>query len=367
MNVLVLCSSYPEENLKYGGMFFHVRNKYYIQKGIGVTVLCFKATHDYIIDGVQVIALKSYEMRKADYIVDILISHAPDMTFHYPFLLRYGFRFKRIVFVFHGFEVLNYRNFIPVDYAYISPDNWLKRLKFRFVDLLKRILWKCYIVFCIKKIHCVFVSAWMYDEFLKWIKLPPLVVNQLKGKSCVISNSVDISFETNSYDYDCEKLYDFITIRGNLDASKYGVDIVADLARNNSQYKFVVIGKGSFFDYNNKPENLLWIDEVLNHMDIISYLNKSRCALMPTRCDAQGLMMCEMATFGIPVITSDIQICKDVFREFENVDYIDNNNLNEDLSVYLDNLLAKISFKKHTRYFAKETCDLEVDLLNEII
>ena len=36
---------------------------------------------------------------------------------------------------------------------------------------------------------------------------------------------------------------------------------------------------------------------------------------MPTRADAQGVMACEMATFGIPLITSNIDVCKEVFKE----------------------------------------------------
>ena len=88
-----------------------------------------------------------------------------------------------------------------------------------------------------------------------------------------------------------------------------------------------MIGKGKFFEYNEKAQNLQWIDKVLNHEEIIDILNNSKCALMPTRTDAQGLMMCEMASFGIPLITSDIPVCHEIFDEFSNVALLNNENI----------------------------------------
>ena len=47
---------------------------------------------------------------------------------------------------------------------------------------------------------------------------------------------------------------------------------------------------------------------------------------MPTRTDAQGLMMCEMAAFGIPLITSNIPVCHvpAILKYTRNVYYIGN-------------------------------------------
>ena len=45
---------------------------------------------------------------------------------------------------------------------------------------------------------------------------------------------------------------------------------------------------------------------------MIAILNSAKCALMPTRTDAQGVMMCEMVAFGMPLITSDIPVCHEV-------------------------------------------------------
>lgn len=56
---------------------------------------------------------------------------------------------------------------------------------------------------------------------------------------------------------------------------------------------------------------------------------------MPTRTDAQGLMMCEMAAFGIPVITSDIPVCHEVFDGAENVYFIRNEDGKRDMGEFV--------------------------------
>ena len=80
--------------------------------------------------------------------------------------------------------------------------------------------------------------------------------------------------------------------------------------------------------------------------------------------DAQGVMACEMATFGIPLITSDIPVCREVFSDFGNVTYISN----EKCDISLEGIYDKISnkFRKNEKYFAKNTCGKEVRLLNEL-
>lgn len=41
-------------------MYVHVRNKYYIQHGIDVTVLSFATKTDYVIDNIRVITEATY-------------------------------------------------------------------------------------------------------------------------------------------------------------------------------------------------------------------------------------------------------------------------------------------------------------------
>ena len=66
MKVLVLVEDYPSNTSKIL-MYVHVRNKYYMKKGMEVTVLSFKAKEKYNIDGINVITLKDYKANKEKY------------------------------------------------------------------------------------------------------------------------------------------------------------------------------------------------------------------------------------------------------------------------------------------------------------
>ena len=88
---------------------------------------------------------------------------------------------------------------------------------------------------------------------------------------------------------------------------------------DHSMYYIPFYKTDEYFDIYEKAKNIEWLDKTCNHNEIIKLLNEAKCALMPTRTDAQGLMACEMATFGIPLITSDIPVCHEIFDEFKNV------------------------------------------------
>src|SRR5699024_7946046 len=156
-------------------------------------------------------------------------------------------------------------------------------------------------------------------------------------------------------------------IRNNLDGSKYSIDIVTDIAKKNPSYHFCVIGKGFFYEYNHKPKNLTWIDKSLRHEEIIGYLNQSKCALIPTRLDAQGVMACEMATFGIPVITSNIDVSTEVFDEFLNVGFISNHEQNDHVDYLFHELVKGVPYKKNDKYFSRNTTLKEVQLFENLI
>ncbi|MDD4364065.1 MAG: glycosyltransferase, partial [Atribacterota bacterium] len=216
--------------------------------------------------------------------------------------------------------------------------------------------------------HFVFVSNWLYQMFLKFFNIEFEKIDQRKQ---IIYNSVGKKFEKNVYDSKSEKVYDFITIRNNLDGSKYAIDIVAKIAKINPKYIFCVIGKGNYFKYNEKPKNIVWIDKSLNHDEILIFLNKSTCALLPTRADAQGVMACELATFGIPLITSDIDVSREIFIDFENVEFIDNKADKIDIEPLYQNLINRLSIekkiKRNKKYFSENTILKEIKLFEKII
>ena len=60
MKILEIVAGYPDLNGGKASSFIHTRNLYYIQHGITPIVLNFRTDTDYVIDGVQVICLKTF-------------------------------------------------------------------------------------------------------------------------------------------------------------------------------------------------------------------------------------------------------------------------------------------------------------------
>ncbi|MBE5878733.1 MAG: glycosyltransferase family 4 protein [Lachnospiraceae bacterium] len=361
IKALVLATFYPSENGKEAHRFVHVRNLYYQEQGIDVTVLCFGTKEDYVYENIRVISLKTYKRQKEEY--DLLISHQANIRNHYLFLKKYSKRFPHIVFFFHGHEVLRFSKTYPKPYDYVTNSS-LKVMARDVYDCFKLFIWKKYIPRLIDKSKLVFVSKWMLEEFLKATKLQ---FSDIDGHYEITYNGVGKAFQENEYNSKIDKQYDFVTIRSNLDGSKYCIDVVNELARNNSQYKFLVVGKGEFFSHNVKADNITWCDKTMNHDEIIKTLQTARCALMPTRTDAQGLMMCEMATFGMPVITSDLPVCHEALDGFANVAMISNEVFNCDLGEICEKLESGMPYVKDERYFSENTSAHEVCIFNSIM
>lgn len=359
MKLLILCENYP--NLEGGRAmaFAHTRNLAYSQAGINVEVLNFSSKLDYVIDGVNVYSVSSIKNKDINE-YDIVVSHAPNIRNHLPFLLKHIRSIKNLVFFFHGHEVLK------INAVYSKPYDFIKesgiRVTFQNIyDELKFFLLRIFISFYYKKIFFVFVSSWMKEQFFHWIHPNESFV---RGRNAITYNSVSSVFEKMSYTYSSPKEYDYITIRSNLDGSKYAIDIVNDLAKSNPNNKFLVIGKGDFFNHYSKADNITWLNCTLKQSEMIEWMNKSRCALMPTRTDAQGVMMCEMEAFGMPVITSDIPVCHEVFDGFENVGFIKN----EKTDIQLSPIYNRISpfHGKHEKYFLKNTSAREIALFKSL-
>lgn len=359
MRLLVLATDYPKENESVALMYIHTRNQYYLQHDINVTVLNFNAKENYVLDGVKVVTLNDYKKNNNHY--DMLISHAPNLRNHYLFLKKYDRDFPHIVFFFHGHEVLKISEAYPKPYHYMKTSSGTIH---KIYDIFKLKMWKRYFTKNLYKFHFVFVSQWMYDMFLKSVQVNP---EQIYGKKHIIYNAIGEDFEICHYDYRSDKEYDFITIRAYLDNSKYAIDIVTRIAIMNPKYKFCVVGKGEFFKHIVKPDNLIWIDKNLSHKEIIGFLNKSYCALLPTRADSQGVMACEMAAFGIPLITSNIDVCKEVFDGINNVEYVDNEATEIDIDPIFQKVLNMSDKKRNTKYYAENTIGKEIELFNKIL
>lgn len=358
MKILVLAEDYPNNQGSVSLMYIHTRNLYYVQHGLNVEVLSFRARESYTYEGISVITEAEYTKRKTEY--GLLILHAANVKNHYRFLKKYGKLFKRFVFFYHGHEVLRINEAYSKPYPYVSRSR-VKECLQDIYDSFKLCIWRNYLPKIKDKSHFVFVSKWMYDEFLKSTKIPEKV---LEGKTSITYNCVGETFEKERYDDKNEKKYDFVTVRGNLDGSKYSVDIVNRLAFNTPNAKFLLVGKGKFFNHYEKAPNIEWRSQTMGHKEIAQALQSSRFALMPTRTDAQGLMMCEMAAFGIPVITSDIPVCHEVFDGFCNAFFIDNH----DESASLEEFVQKTGeCVKDDRFYKENTISKELCLIHRVL
>lgn len=357
MKILVLVEDYPSLS-SHSMMYVHVRNQYYKKNNIDVTVLSFRAKKNYKYEGINVITLNTYQEKTKNF--DILICHAPNIKHHYIFLKKNQKKFNKIIFFFHGHEILKINETYPQKYEWIKNKN--NKLIRGIYDNIKIILWRKEIKKLLSKSHLIFVSKWLYDRFLYYIHINP---QKIDNHVSIINNSVGEIFEKENYDIDSKKEYDFITIRGSaLDRSEHAIDIVTKLAEINPNNTFLVIGNGNFYNYNKIPPNLTFMNKILTHEQMIEYLNLSKCALLPTRHDTQGVSTCEMITFGIPTITSRIEVCKEIFDNIDNIKFIENDNLEE---VNLDNILMELRsalpYKKTERYFAKNTIQKEIEIM----
>lgn len=361
MKALVLVSDYPNNSGGLSLAYVRTRNVYYLSHGTDVEVLNFSSPEEYIIDGIPVHSKKWFSKDKASSF-DLLICHAPNLRNHYVFLHNYGNLFNKKVFFFHGHEVLNINKVYSKPYSFIK-NNRAKEFLQNSYDTIKLYLWRKYFEKNSSSCHCIFVSNWMRDEFYKWTKLNPSI---LKEREYITYNSVGEVFEKKCWNRNSKKEYDYITIRAYLDGSKYSVDIVNDLAWNNPDKKFLLVGRGEFFNHFKKAPNIKWIDKRLNHKEMCDLLDISKCALMPTRTDAQGVMMCEMAAYGMPLITSDIPVCHEVFNGFTGIGFINNDNIN---SCDINRIYTQIDSgaMKNPRYFFNIVGSIELETLIKIV
>lgn len=361
-SVLVAVENYPgsTSGKAVSHQFVHVRNLYYQSLGVGVTVVSFAEKGSYIFEGIEVISVNEYRQRGEHY--DLLLCHQPNLKHHLPFCLRHSDDFHGMVFFFHGHEVLKVSRTYPKPYPYVKTNPIAVALRDLY-DEMKFRVWRRYFSMVRESSFFVFVSQWMYDEFMKWLRVDRAF---LSDHAHVIPNCIGSAFEDNHYDPEPEPEFDLITIRGNLDTSKYALDLVVESAAANPGLNYLVIGKGDFFNHFQQPANLLWLDSTLSHDEIIKYLNKARCALMPTRTDAQGLMMCEMASFGIPLITSDIPVCHEVLDQFENVGFLPNDGFGCELSLLINQIPPRRA-TKFSPFSKRNTIGKEVELMRIII
>lgn len=314
--ILVVVENYPNNDGGKALMYVHTRCLEYQKTGISLDVLSFSAQNPYVIDGISVITTK--EVAITNYTV--VAMHAPNIKHHYRFLKRNYKTIPHIIIFFHGHEI------VRINKVYPNLFSWERGIKKRIIhgvyDSVKLLIWHNFFPIINFKTSFVFVSNSLLSDFKEYVQLESEITDVH-----IINNGVSKTFRTKSYSLYGKKDFDYITVRSNLDASTYCIDLLCDVARKLKDKRFLLIGRGKYFKYNEKPENIHWINEVLDHERLCNYLDQSKCALMFTRRDTQGVMSCELATYGIPLITSNLPVCHEMLDDFSNVTFIDNNNI----------------------------------------
>jgi glycosyltransferase involved in cell wall biosynthesis len=315
MKVLVLTSTYPSSEQIYAMGFIHARIKYYQKNGIEVSFSC-KAPYSY--DGVNIFPNSSL-IEASKY--DAIIAHAPNLKHHIRFLLPKINQIKKLFFIFHGHEVLHLNRYAPDPFPLLkSKSYFLKKIIRQIYDSIKIFIMRKFIASNINKnLRLIFVSKWLYRNFLVNVKIPSA---QIEKRFNIIHNCASEFFIATKHNPTNAK-YDFICIRP-YDESRCGIDIIVKLAEQNPNLSFHVYGQGKYFEVYKKPINVTVFSHYVPNDKIPELLNNYRAALMPTRQDSQGVMVSEMLTYGMPVITSDILVAKQMFKDFPNAFFISN-------------------------------------------
>lgn len=354
--ILILTENYPDYDVPYAMSYVHSRNLEYIKQNVDVDVMNFSAKGKYEFENVNV--LSRFDLIEFDQ-YDAVFSHAPNLKNHLKLLLSNINKIKVLVFFFHGHEVLKINEYYPEKYSWQRKHSTLKVLFQNSYDYLKLFLIKSFIKKFRKKIKVVYVSSWMREAARNCLGLNE---NLPYLKEYIINNPANYIFVENKYQFlPKDKLGDFITIRP-LDDRKYAVDLVVEMARNNPEYIFHIYGKGEYFKYNKQPGNVVVYDKFINQSEIPKLLNYYKCALMPTRLDAQGVMMCEIATYGMPLITSNLDVCKEMLSDFKNVQLVCNDKF---ATFKVNSVFDKQECQLNRRFDAENIARKELEILND--
>lgn len=356
--ILVACVDYPNIDNR-ALQYVHARNKGYVEAGVHVEVLNFSIEQDYEYEGIFVHSYNTIKKNIGLFHDYILVCHAPNIRNHYRFIKRYRKVFIDIVFFFHGHEIVEQIKAYPKPYDFRRL-SVVKKFMLSGYDKLKIQIWKRYFHKKNTISKLVFVSNTLLSEFRNNMEFQQ---EDLVNRAVVINNSVGDIFEQYKYDWFCSKKYDFITIRSDIDSSVYCIDLVCSIAEQNKNKSFLLIGKGEYFEYNQRPHNLQHINTSLPQEQLIKYINESKVALMPTRRDSQGVMSCELATFGIEVITSDLAVCHEMFDEFENVIMLSESDMEREI---IENDFFTTKKITNYKYYKYNTIEKEVELLERV-
>ena len=319
MKICVVCQNYPSEAAPEVMAFTHARNLMYARAGHDVVVLNFSAKASYEWDGIAVWTEAKIAPQISAF--DIMVFHAPNLRNHLRYMIQHRRQIRAKVLIAHGFEFITWLEQVGRPFAFrLNLKFRLRMVLMNLYDRAKIKIWARYIQSRTRdKLNLVFVSDWLRRSVEHCLGFALAGV----ANTTEINNPVHPIFLERRYQPDTVKDADFVTIR-SFDEPKYAVDIVVEVARRNPQWTFHLFGYGEYFKHYEPPPNLTVRCQRFRQSQLPDLLDRYRAALLPTRWDSQGVLMCEMACFGMPLVVSDLPICHLMVGEFENVVFIQN-------------------------------------------
>lgn len=354
--VYVLTETYPSYESKYQMAFIHPRVKGYLTAGFNVEIISFRANESYTYDGVRILTVSDAEQELKHSDGFIIMSHSPNLRHHIPFIKKWDNRISSLILFFHGHESLPLNKYYPKPFRY-DKKGLINYYVHRLYDPIKLAGLRKFVKDRLEKgnTELIYVSEWFKNEASKCIGMDYVGNPHIH----VINNGLNPYIIEGGYQMH-EKYADFIALRP-IDRAKCAIETIAHFANYHPECTFHVYGKGNYFKYNPQPSNLKLISEFISPKDMPTLFNHYSYAIIPTHQDTQGVMMCEMASHGIPTLVSDIPVCHEMLDEYPNVKFISNQNFDckiQDIPHPLKNKINRFSFEK--------TIGQEIELIKAI-
>lgn len=353
--ILVLCQNYPSEQNPFTQIFIHYRLKEYI-KEFDVRVVSFASKDEYTFEGVKVYGERQFNKKFKVTDFDVVISHAPNVRNHQRFILFNLFSIKKIILIFHGYEVIDIHKRIydqPTIYSFPLTYSLTSKLYHRIKLPLTRFFLMALDIATMCRF--IFVSNVLLEEASEDLKCKSLF--QKNTNTFVINNPINPLFHKSSFT--SSKKYDFICIRPFNDP-KYGVDIFIKIAEKNPQFTFHLYGRGIFPEVSEIPKNLVIFETFIKNDDLPGLLIDYKAAILPTRWDSQGVLACEIAAFGMPLITSDLGVCREMLSQYKNVTLVHNTKFHE---LDLNQINLNTTGDSENLYSHERTTNSEINVL----
>lgn len=353
----ILTETYPSDELKYQMAFIHPRVKGYLSAGFSVKIISFRAQESYIYDDVKILTISDAEFELKELKDFIIMSHSPNLRHHIPFINKWDEKISSLVLFFHGHESLPLHQYYPKPFKY-DKRGLINYYIHRFYDPIKLVGLRRFIKKRLRKgnTELIYVSEWFKKEASRCIKIDYTGNEHIH----VINNGLNPYIEEGSYHLN-EKYADFCSIRP-IDRAKCAIETIAHFAKRHPELSFHVYGKGEYFKHNSQPDNLKLISEFISPKDMPDLFNHYSFAIIPTYQDTQGVMMCEMASHGIPTLVSDMPICHEMLDDYPNVKFLPNDSFNCKIS----EIPSPLSYKVN-RFTFDETIGKEINLLKRLI